>query len=258
MPLKIAMIGAGSIGFTRRLMGDLLTVPEKSAADRRHLRRARCGRPNPPREYRYETTRMKRNFSGLTLKEAMQSVRQQELVSWKLQVPPLAPTEALLTHLNRLSVFDLTRSEAAKVLLIDALVAEAVFLHPGLKVWKSEPLESDTLVGVADYLIAPKRAYVETPLLCVVEAKRDDFEQGRVQCVAELAVCRWNNQQQKLDLDVYGIVSNGQGWVFYKLTREGAVFETGLFTTQDLPKLLGALNHVCAECAKNIPRTTHP
>ena len=28
MSLKIAMIGAGSIGFTRRLMGDLLTVPE--------------------------------------------------------------------------------------------------------------------------------------------------------------------------------------------------------------------------------------
>ncbi len=28
MPLKIAMIGAGSIGFTRRLMMDLLTVPE--------------------------------------------------------------------------------------------------------------------------------------------------------------------------------------------------------------------------------------
>lgn len=28
MPLKVAMIGAGSIGFTRRLMGDLLTVPE--------------------------------------------------------------------------------------------------------------------------------------------------------------------------------------------------------------------------------------
>ena len=28
MPLKIAMIGAGSIGFTRRLMADILTVPE--------------------------------------------------------------------------------------------------------------------------------------------------------------------------------------------------------------------------------------
>jgi len=28
MPIKVAMIGAGSIGFTRRLMQDLLTVPE--------------------------------------------------------------------------------------------------------------------------------------------------------------------------------------------------------------------------------------
>src|SRR5437899_11422662 len=28
MPLKIAMIGAGSIGFTRRLMRDILAVPE--------------------------------------------------------------------------------------------------------------------------------------------------------------------------------------------------------------------------------------
>src|SRR5258706_15090663 len=28
MPIKIAMIGAGSIGFTRRLMRDVLAVPE--------------------------------------------------------------------------------------------------------------------------------------------------------------------------------------------------------------------------------------
>ena len=28
MSIKVAMIGAGSIGFTRRLMGDILAVPE--------------------------------------------------------------------------------------------------------------------------------------------------------------------------------------------------------------------------------------
>ena len=28
MPIKVAVIGAGSIGFTRRLMGDILMVPE--------------------------------------------------------------------------------------------------------------------------------------------------------------------------------------------------------------------------------------
>ena len=28
MPLKIAMVGAGSVGFTRRLFRDMLSVPE--------------------------------------------------------------------------------------------------------------------------------------------------------------------------------------------------------------------------------------
>ena len=52
---------------------------------------------------------------------------------------------------------------------------------------------------------------------------------------------------------VYGIVSNGHGWVFYRLTQSGEVFETGVYTTQYLTQLLGALDHVCAECARNVP-----
>ena len=84
--------------------------------------------------------------------------------------------------------------------------------------WKGAALESDTLIGTADYLIAPKRAYLAYPLLCVTEAKRDDFEQGRTQCVAEMIACRDNNHREAFDTDVYGIVSNGQGWQFYKLT----------------------------------------
>ena len=122
----------------------------------------------------------------------------------------------LQVHLQRLESFDLQNSEAAKTLLIDALFAEIVPLHPKLKVWKSAPLETDTLTGIADYLIAPRRAYLATPLLCVTEAKRDDFERGRAQCLGEMYACIWNNRQRDQNVDVYGIVSNGQGWIFYK------------------------------------------
>ena len=111
----------------------------------------------------------------------------------------------------------------------------------------------DTLIGVADYLIAPKRAYLAYPLLCVTEAKRDDFEQGRTQCVAEMIACRDNNTRRNHATDVYGIVSNGQGWQFYKLTLANEVWETDLFVTSDLPRLLGALDYVCGECAKLVP-----
>jgi hypothetical protein len=65
--------------------------------------------------------------------------------------------------------------------------------------------------------------------------------------------CAWNNQQEGYSLDVFGIVSNGQVWQFYQLTLAGEVFESGLFTTERLPELLGMLDYVCAECAKRVP-----
>jgi len=139
------------------------------------------------------------------------------------------------------------------MLLIDELLQEIVPEYPQLKVWKAALLETDTLTGTADYIIAPNRAYMATPLLCVVEAKRDDFEAGRVQCSAEMVACVWKNLQRDLEREVYGIVSNGQGWVFYRLTPTGEAFETGVYTTQYLPQLLGALDHVSAKCAMNVP-----
>lgn len=196
---------------------------------------------------------MATNFSALTLKQAMQLVPAEDVLRWQIEGPPLAPSDVLNANLLRLEVFDLTNSEAAKILLIDVLLAEVVPRHPPLKIWKAEPLESDLLVGIADYLIAPKRAYVATPLLCVAEAKRDNFVQGRAQCIAEMVACRWNNLRDGLEIAVHGIVSNGNDWQFYKLTPTNDVYETTTYSLRALSELLGALDYVCAQCAKNIP-----
>jgi len=196
---------------------------------------------------------MKRDFSGLTLKQAMQLIPAQDLLPWELNTPERPPSDIWQTNLIRLQSFALFASEAAKTLLIDAILLEVVPNYPRLKVWKAALLEADTVAGVADYLIAPKRAYLETPLLCATLAKRDDFEMGEVQCIAEMAACLQNNRRDGVETDVYGIVSNGQGCVFYRLTTGGEVFVSGLFSSNDLPKLLGALDFVCAACARDAP-----
>jgi hypothetical protein len=198
---------------------------------------------------------MKRPFTSLTLKQAMQLIPAQDLDRWALDAPPRPPSDTLRDVLRRLESFELTGSEAAKVMLIDTVLAEVVPDHPVLKVWKAAPLETDAVVGIADYVIARRRAYLEAPLLCAVEAKRDDFDAGRVQCIAEMAICRELNRAEGHDVALHGIVSNGQGWVFYRLTVNDAVSETDLFSLGDLPRLLGALDHVCAECARNVPVT---
>lgn len=195
----------------------------------------------------------RRNFSSLTLEEAMELVPVQDVTRWALNEPERLPSDVLLAIFERYDSFDLVSSEPAKLMLIDAILGEIVPLYPRLKVWKGESLETGTIGGIADYLIAPRRAYVKTPLLCAIEAKRDDFKAGEAQCIAEMAACQQNNIRDGQDTEVHGIVSSGQGWIFYRLTRTPEVLVSGLFTTNDLPKLLGALVYVCAACAANVP-----
>ena len=197
---------------------------------------------------------MRRKYSGFTLRDAMAILGQESFHPWTIDAAPLAPTEHLLEDLRRFESFDLENSEAAKLLLLDSLFAEIVPRYPNLKVWKSAPLESETLSGVADYVITPKREYLATPLLCVAEAKKDDFVQGRAQCLAEMIACLEKNRAEGVETDVYGIVSNGQVWQFYCRRLSGEIHETPLFNTNYLPELLGALDRVCRNCSDALSR----
>lgn len=74
-----------------------------------------------------------------------------------------------------------------------------------------------------------------------------------MQCIAEMATCQQNNRRDGYETEVHGIVSNGQGWVFYSLTEKEEVLVSGLYTTNALPDLLGAISTVFGRCARNVP-----
>lgn len=89
----------------------------------------------------------KKAFTTFTLQEAMALVPAERFVSWKISAMPTTPSMTLSDVLIRLESFDLTGTEAAKLLLIDTVLLDVVPRHPSLKVWKSKPLESDTTTG---------------------------------------------------------------------------------------------------------------
>ncbi|WP_395091796.1 hypothetical protein [Armatimonas sp.] len=195
----------------------------------------------------------RKSFSKFNTKSAMQTINQERLSEWQMTFVPAAPSEPLLLHLERIKSFDLTSTERAKELIIDALCAEVAPHYPGLKIWKSAPLESSELTGEADYLVTPNRAYIDTPLLCVVEAKKDDFEKGLAQCLVEMHACAEINAAVGLTPDLFGIVTNGQAWQFYHRRTDGSVAESALFAMRDMDDLLGALHLVFSQCAANLP-----
>ncbi|MGD1936360.1 MAG: hypothetical protein ACFCA4_02215 [Cyanophyceae cyanobacterium] len=57
-------------------------------------------------------------------------------------------------------------------------------------------------------MVAERRDYLERPYVCVVEAKKDDFEQGLAQCLVEMYTCQWKNANSDLKIDSLDVVTN--------------------------------------------------
>ena len=69
--------------------------------------------------------------------------------------------------------------------------------------------------GIPDYIIAKSsplgKEVMDMPMLVMIEAKKDDFDEGWGQCLAQLNLAQQLNHQA---FRVYGIVSNGEVWQF--------------------------------------------
>ena len=119
--------------------------------------------------------------------------------------------------------------------------------------WIREPIIYDeTLSGTPDYLVATKSelgiTVLGTPLIMLVEAKKNDFEQGWAQCLAELVAAQKINADP--DVPVYGIVSDGTFWQFGRLVADTFTQNQINFSVDNLPVLFGAINAVFKEAGR--------
>ena len=81
-----------------------------------------------------------------------------------------------------------------------------------------------------------------TPLIILVEAKKNDFEQGWGQCLAELVAAQKINEDT--DFPVYGIVTDATLWQFGQLVGDAFTQNRTNFSLDNLPILFGAVDSV--------------
>lgn len=124
-----------------------------------------------------------------------------------------------------------------------------------LMLWSHQPLTYDEqLSGIPDYIVAKRsprgKIILEKPYLILVEAKKDNFEEGWGQCLAELiAAQKLNNELEKR---VFGIVSNGKLWEFGQLQEKTFTKNTKSYLLEDLKKLMAAINFLFIESINQI------
>ncbi len=104
----------------------------------------------------------------------------------------------------------------------------------------------ETLTGTPDYLVSTRSAlgplFVGHPLIMLVEAKKNDFDMGWGQCLAELVAAQKINDDA--DIPVHGIVTDGKSWEFGRLVGDGFTQNITPFLLANLPELFGALDAV--------------
>ncbi len=101
------------------------------------------------------------------------------------------------------------------------------------------------LDGVCDFLISrsPYQVVMEAPVVVAVEAKRQDFEKGISQCIAEMIAARIFNERRGKILDkMFGCVTTGDVWRFLYLQENKAFVDTTSYNVRkDIEKILGIL-----------------
>ncbi len=134
--------------------------------------------------------------------------------------------------------------------------------HPRLHVWSHRPLVVDerlscepdylvsaTPVGVADRVVRP-------PLVAVVEAKRQDFDEAWGQCLAALLACQVANGERPPA--VYGVVSTGLLWEFGRLEGQRFARHPDAYAVSDPGLVNGMLGQVFEACERQLPRHDEP
>lgn len=83
--------------------------------------------------------------------------------------------------------------------------------------------EEKGLKGECDFIIAKETGSFEVsyPIMQIVEAKKNDVEQGIPQCAAQMIGAKVYNEKNNIPTEyIYGCVTTGDDWLFMKLSYD--------------------------------------
>ena len=108
------------------------------------------------------------------------------------------------------------------------------------------------LTGVCDFVVSlsSSQFHLESPIIILVEAKRDNLTSGLGQCVAEMVAAQRFNAEQGNDIPcVYGATTSGIDWVFLKLEGKKLQLDMAAYQIAQCDKILGILASMVAQKA---------
>ncbi|MEM9216094.1 MAG: hypothetical protein AAGD25_17330 [Cyanobacteria bacterium P01_F01_bin.150] len=143
-----------------------------------------------------------------------------------IEITDLKPSDSFINEFefseNNMDIFTSESSRFENIIYPVLREVYKTFVNE-YTLWSHKSIAYDAkLNGTPDYLFSTKselgKTVLGSPIIIIVEAKKNDFSEGWGQCLAELIASQKLNKAD--DFPVYGIVTDGALWQFGKLVSD--------------------------------------
>ncbi|MDQ5910252.1 MAG: hypothetical protein QG599_2348 [Pseudomonadota bacterium] len=173
-------------------------------------------------------------------------------------IDPVPPSDFLQKTLQRAAdLFLLSEKARSEFIVAPVLLEVRELLNHAISIYSGARLDvsiDDGLQGICDFIITrtPPLPIIQTPLIMLVEAKKNAIEEGLGQCAAEMvAAQRLNREQNSNQPSVYGCVTTGELWQFLEMRDKNLLIDPTKIYIEHIDRILGVLLKMSASLITN-------
>ncbi len=170
------------------------------------------------------------------------SIRNESLFE---NVESIEPNKWLIETLDKTKTLAFySEKSRSEFIVAPMLLACRELCNNSFHIYSGVNLEADAsrgLKGECDFILAkvPPSPALQSPLAVIVEAKKNDIEEGIGQCIAQMYGARIFNEKDKNPNPViYGCVTTGEVWQFLKLEEQSVLADTDRHYLEKTGKIL--------------------
>lgn len=187
-----------------------------------------------------------------TLRQALERLNIEEIdVNLFPVVQLVEPSDWLIKALEIAKIMPLTNEKSKSERLISPILMEvAINFRENITLYSGEDLYIDDkrdLSGAGDFFLAkhPRKEVMQAPIITLAEAKDEDMDYGRGQCLAQMYAAQvFNEQKGKPQPFIYGCAVTGGEWKFLKLSGEQVFIDNETYYISGLSKILGIFHYI--------------
>ena len=162
--------------------------------------------------------------------------------------------EALTKGMDLALVSEKARSE---FIVSPILLASRELSHNAIAIYSGQRLDvqpEQGLVGECDFIltVSPPVPVLRSPVITIVEAKKNDIELGLGQCIAQMIGARiFNEREGHAVRRIFGCVTTGEAWQFLRLEGPIVALARKRYYIDNIGLVLAVWQSVIAACRRD-------